>query len=302
MTGAARSSGYLLIDKPAGMSSFAAVHAVRRSLGIGGKRGLKAGHAGTLDPFATGLLVVAIGKASRLLRWCVGHDKQYVVSVALGGTSTTDDVTGEITQRSTSFPPIAAVRAAVERVAQRREQIPASVSAVHIDGERAYRRVRRGETVDIPARSVQMAVTLISYDQQSGMLELDVSCSAGTYMRALARDIGEELAVGGYASSLRRTAVGHWSVSDAVTLDAVTWEHVMEPHGLVPDMPHCTIQQRRAFLHGQAIPIDRTDCEVAVVCDGDGEMLGVAEIRAGVLRPRVVISDLIALPVESQST
>jgi tRNA pseudouridine55 synthase len=283
-------SGYLLIDKPAGRSSFSAVQNVRRTLGVGGRRGMKAGHAGTLDPFATGLLVVALGRASRLLRWCVGHDKRYEVTVQLGSRSTTDDCTGEIEHVTDVFPAESLVVEAVQGVCARDVQVPSTVSAVHIDGERAYKRARRGETVVLAPRPVRMESTIRSYDPASGVLAMDVRCGAGAYMRALARDVGEMLGTGAHVTALRRTEVGAWDITAAVALDDVTAEHIRPPIDLLGDMPTLAIGDVTGFCVGRRLPVDVQDRTDTAVVGPDGELLGVAEVREGVVHPRVVVA------------
>ena len=225
-------AGYVLVDKPAGPSSHAAVQQVRRALEIGGRRGTKGGHAGTLDPFASGLLVVLLGQATRLMPFVVGCDKRYVVDVRFGASSTTDDREGELAPTDAPRPTRAQVEAALPELAAATEQVPPAVSAIHIDGVRAYQRVRKGEVVEVPARAVRFdRIELTSWREPAGAEEgptaqLLVECSTGTYMRALARDLGEAVGCAAYCVELRRTRVGELALED----DAPEPEHVTRAH------------------------------------------------------------------------
>jgi tRNA pseudouridine55 synthase len=251
--------GLLLVDKPAGISSNDACQRVRRELGLpGGRRGHRIGHAGTLDPFATGLLVVLLGRATRLMQFVVGCDKRYLVGVTFGGISTTDDVCGDIAQIRAPLPDFVTVRDAAAELARMSEQVPPAVSALHVDGERAYKRVRRGEAVDLPARPVTWHSICVA-DARTGpegeldRVELDVRCGSGAYMRSLARDLGARLGCGGYASALRRLEVGRWSAADAHAIEDVRPEHLRPARELVPEMPQPSLDPRQAMAlaHGQ---------------------------------------------------
>ena len=211
-------SGLVVVDKAAGMTSHDVVARIRR---LAGTR--KVGHAGTLDPMATGVLLVGVNRATRLLGHLMLTEKAYDATVRLGAGSTTDDADGELgDQRSTELLTEDDVRAAAGRFVGTIEQVPSSVSAVKIDGERAYKRVRAGEDVQIPARTVTVhALVVTRVRREEPWLDVDVSvrCSSGTYVRALARDLGEALGVGGHLTALRRTAVGPFTVGDAHTLE-----------------------------------------------------------------------------------
>ena len=290
-------NGFLLVDKPAGCSSFDVVWAIRRTL----PRKTKVGHAGTLDPFATGLLIVLVGSATRLMPWVVGHDKRYDLTVQFGARSTTDDLEGDIEQVTDGFPAHDAVEAAVAGIRAQTEQVPPAVSAIHVDGERAYRRVRRGETIDVPARPVRFAaIDVVAYDQQAGTLRLDVRSSTGTYMRSVARDLGDALGVGGYASVLVRREVGEWSLDDAVPL-ATLRESEFEPGRLRPldelvcDHPVVTLDERDvvSFSHGQRVGVSGGAAgDVVGVLGPSGTLVGMAELQERddtmVLKPSAV--------------
>ena len=296
--------GYVLVDKPVGISSFSAVQAVRRALGIGGRRGRKAGHAGTLDPFATGLLVITIGHATRLMPWLVGHDKRYLLRVALGATSTTDDVAGDVTPTGASLPEGAAVRAAVAECLGLTEQRPPAVSAIHVDGERAYKRVRRGEELEMAPRPVRYDTLEVLAVEPGGDgcldVVLDVRCATGTYMRSRARDLGAALGCGGYARELRRLEVGGWSVEGAPAPDAVRPAHVRPSSELVAGHPaaRLTAPEAVSFAYGQRVQADLQDQpgdELAVLAP-DGSLIGIGTVGdAGSLRPRAVFTTPAAL-------
>lgn len=250
--------GYLLIDKPAGLSSFTVVADVRRRLESDGVRP-KAGHGGTLDPFATGVLVILLGAGTRLMPWVVGHTKEYELTVQFGGRSDTDDRTGAIERVNANPIILPAALAAVAEVAHRTTQRPPSVSAIHTDGERAYKRVRRGETVELPERPVIVHEwELQGFDEERQRLDLRARVSAGTYLRSLARDVGDLLGVGGYAAELRRTAVGDWGIEQAIPLDAVADDYVRPLGDLVAHLPRIDLDADRArrFAHGQTIETD----------------------------------------------
>lgn len=290
--------GYLLVDKPVGPSSHAAVQQVRRTLGIGGKRGTKAGHAGTLDPFASGLLVVLVGRATRLMPFVVGHDKRYLVDVTFGASSDTDDSTGTLTASGALPPDEAALDAALATLAASTEQVPPAVSAIHVDGVRAYQRVRRGEVVDVPPRTVRFdAIELVERSEREGLhvVRLDVRCGTGTYMRALARDLGELVGCPAHCSALRRLEVGEWSVADARGCDDVRPEDLRDPLDLVPglhrvsldDVGVADIAAGRRVAGGLA-PADVSD--VAFVApDGTLAGLGRRTSYGALLQPTTVL-------------
>jgi tRNA pseudouridine55 synthase len=213
--------GLLVVDKPAGMTSHDVVARTRRAFGT-----RKVGHAGTLDPMATGVLVLGLGRATRLLGYVSGDDKDYTATIRLGVTTVTDDAEGDVlTTLSAAGVSEESVRAGVADLTGELDQVPSSVSAVKVDGERAYRRVRDGEVVDLPARHVVVSrFDVLSLTRPTADLldvDVDVTCSSGTYVRALARDLGAALGIGGHLTALRRTRVGGFTVHDARSLDEV---------------------------------------------------------------------------------
>lgn len=211
--------GLIVVDKPGGMTSHDVVARVRRLA-----RTRRVGHGGTLDPMATGVLVIGVGRATRLLTYVIGAGKSYTATIRLGQSTVTDDAEGEVVA-STPAGAVTdeAVRAALAVLTGEIDQVPSAVSAIKIDGQRAYKRVRDGETVELPARRVTVSrldVRAIRRDTPDVVdVDVDVTCSSGTYIRALARDAGVALGVGGHLTALRRTSVGAFTLAEAATLD-----------------------------------------------------------------------------------
>ncbi len=211
-------SGVVLVDKPAGLTSHDVVARMRR---IAHTR--KVGHAGTLDPMATGVLVLGVGKATRLLHHLVLADKAYTATIRLGQATVTDDAEGDVVAgAATQHIDEAAVAAAMRPLTGAIMQVPSAVSAIKIGGERAYQKVRAGEQVELAARAVTVArFDLLATRPVGELLDIDVivECSSGTYVRALARDLGGALGVGGHLTALRRTRVGPFRIGSARTLE-----------------------------------------------------------------------------------
>jgi tRNA pseudouridine55 synthase len=214
--------GLVVVDKPAGWTSHDVVARMRRLA-----RTKKVGHAGTLDPMATGVLVLGIGRATRLLTYVVGADKEYTATIRLGVATTTDDAEGEAgAVADASSVTRAAIDSGVAALTGPISQVPSSVSAIKVNGKRAYAMVRAGESVELAARPVtvrRFEVHAVRPATADGVAVLDVDvtveCSSGTYIRALARDLGDSLGVGGHLTALRRTRVGGYSLDVARTLD-----------------------------------------------------------------------------------
>lgn len=208
----------LLIDKPAGMTSFGVVARVRRKLSEQLGKKAKVGHTGTLDPFATGLMIIVTGKECRNAMSYSKLDKEYEATIRLGQTSSTGDPEGEITETSSIKPSREAVEAALERFRGDITQRPPIFSAIKINGRRAYDLARKGEAVEIPERSVTVfSLELLDYTYPYVRIRTHVS--SGTYIRSLAVDIGNVLKTGAYCVELRRTKVAEYDVRDAVNLD-----------------------------------------------------------------------------------
>ena len=213
------------MDKPQGWTSHDVVGRMRR---IAGTR--KVGHAGTLDPMATGVLVVGINKATRLLTYIVGTSKTYTATIRLGESTVTDDAEGDIVSSASAADLTDdAIRTGVAALTGEIQQVPSSVSAIKVNGERAYARVRSGEDVKLAARPVtihRFEVHGIKREPGANVVDVDVTveCSSGTYIRALARDLGNSLGVGGHLTALRRTHVGPYSLDQARTLEQLAEE------------------------------------------------------------------------------
>ena len=212
------SDGFLVVDKAPGMTSHDVVAIGRRALNT-----RKVGHAGTLDPMATGVLVLGFNNGTRLLQYITDGDKSYTATIVLGASTTTDDHEGEITSTAdatgVSDEDIKRILATmVGEVMQR----PTNVSAIKVDGKRAYDRARSGEEFELPARKVtisQLDILDIRHKEATTLVDIAVTCSAGTYIRAIARDLGEELKVGGHLNVLRRTRVAGFTLDQAVGID-----------------------------------------------------------------------------------
>jgi len=278
----------LLVDKPAGPTSFDVVARIRRAL----PRTTKVGHAGTLDPFATGLLLLVTGRATRLVPFLVGLDKRYRTTVELGVRSDTGDVDGELVPSGEPLPSEAGLRQAVAGFVGELDQVPPAASAIKVGGRRAYALARAGETVELEPRRVHIhALELCGY--RDGLAELDVCCSKGTYIRSLARDLGETLGCGAYCKTLRRTAIGSFAVDDAGAPDAVAEDlarWARSPAEALGHLPARTLDEREQadVAHGRPIELQGEDGPTRCLA-ADGRLLCVAEPDRGALRPRVVL-------------
>jgi len=214
-------SGLVIVDKPPGMTSHDVVARCRRIFGT-----RKVGHAGTLDPMATGVLVIGIERATKILGLLTATDKSYAATMRLGQATTTDDADGEVLETiSTAKVTDADIDAAVAALRGDILQKPSAVSAVKVGGKRAYRLAREGQEVDLPARAVHVGrfdVTGVRRSDDLVDVDVEVDCSSGTYIRALARDVGAALRVGGHLIALRRTRVGRFGLDEARSLEALT--------------------------------------------------------------------------------
>ncbi len=284
--------GLLLIDKPAGPTSHDVVAAVRRALGT-----RRVGHAGTLDPGATGLLVVLAGRATRLARFVALLDKRYRGTIRLGCETGTDDAGGEPLERDTTWRQRTRdeLAAALARVAARPTQAPPRVSAKKVAGERAYRLARRGEAPLLEAVPVTIhALALESFDAAAGEAVVDVRCGAGTYVRAIARDVGRELGSRAHLAALRRLAIGPWTVDEALGLaDLAEAGGALRPmEEAVRHLPALELQaaEAAALAHGRKIEAPRGPEGPAAAFEG-GRLVAVAEWREGRYAPLVVLRE-----------
>jgi tRNA pseudouridine55 synthase len=280
--------GLLVVDKPSGWTSHDVVGRVRRLA-----QTRKVGHAGTLDPMATGVLVLGIGRATRLLGHLALTDKAYDATIRLGATTVTDDAEGEVVEvRDASVVTDDAVVQAIGALTGDLQQVPSSVSAVKVDGVRSYARVRAGEEVALKARSVTVSRFAL-LDRRGDDLDVTVECTSGTYVRALARDLGAGLGVGGHLTALRRTRVGPYALDVARTL-----EQAAEELGVVPlDAAVAASFPVRALTEDEAVALSYgkklTPSEIAGTTGAfapDGRCIALLEDRDGAARPTVVFA------------
>lgn len=293
----------LLIDKDEGWTSHDVVAKARRALGT-----RKVGHAGTLDPMATGLLVLGAGPATRLLTHLVGLDKTYTATIRLGIATVTDDREGEALRAAdpAGIAALAAdparVAAAVAELTGEIEQAPSAVSAIKVDGRRAYDRVRAGERVELKKRPVTVHTFEIGEPRTASAdgvpvidVEATVRCSSGTYIRALARDLGAALGVGGHLTALRRTEVGPFGIAGAASTERLVAGGalpMLDPATvagrLFPEL-RLTAQQTVDLGHGKRLELDpetHPDARLAAAIAPDGRLIGLIEVKRG--RTRVV--------------
>lgn len=285
----------LPVDKPVGPTSHDAVAAVRRAL-----RTRQVGHTGTLDPFASGLLLVCVGPATRLAEYLTPLPKTYRATVRLGEATDTDDHTGEVVSRSDGWRDLREdeVRAALARQVGTILQLPPRYSAKKVGGERLYAAARRGEEVErTPARVTVHRLDVLSVALPE--VEIEVECSSGTYIRAIARDAGEALGVGGHLAALRRTRIGEHAVEAAVPLDALDDAErveaaLIEPARAVAHLPRLVVDAEgaRALSHGRAVPgaPGLPEGDPLAVLSGEGALLAVGERTGEVVRPRKVFA------------
>ena len=277
--------GLVVVDKPAGMTSHDVVSRVRR---LAGTR--KVGHAGTLDPMATGVLVLGVNRATRLLGHLMLTEKAYDATVRLGVSTTTDDAEGEVTATASAAAlDEATVRAALAEFVGEIEQVPTAVSAIKVDGKRAYQRVRDGEDVQLKARPVTVHELVVHEVRPAGDhldVTISVRCSSGTYIRAIARDLGARLGVGGHLTALRRTAVGPYDLAAARTLEQLAEEFTLMPiaEAARRAFPSRDLDEDRAADVRVGRALDLAVDGVTAVFDPEGEFLALYEPRGEVAR------------------
>lgn len=285
--------GLLPIDKPAGPTSHDVVDIARKAFGI-----RRIGHTGTLDPFATGLLILAVGWATRLSEYIVGLDKVYQGRIRLGIETDSSDLTGAVVGRSEGWRDLS--REEIERALERQlgeiDQVPPAHSAKRVGGERAYDRVRRGEVVELdPVRVVIRRLELLEVDLPE--LTFEVECSSGTYVRSIARDLGRELGTGGHLTELRRTRIGSFDIGEAVSVSQLDDPEVVRgalisPLAAVAHLPEVEVSEAdaRALRHGARVPIDRSvyRADGPLAISEGGELIAIGEIEGNALRARKV--------------
>jgi tRNA pseudouridine55 synthase len=285
-------SGLVIVDKPSGWTSHDVVGRMRRLAGT-----KKVGHAGTLDPMATGVLVLGINRATRLLGYLTHSDKEYLATIRLGQSTVTDDAEGELVSSAPAgHLDEAAVRAVLPAYTGDIQQVPSSVSAIKVDGVRSYAKVRSGEEVALKARPVTVSTfDLDAVRVEGDVVDVDVRvvCSSGTYIRALARDIGADLGVGGHLTMLRRTRVGGFPLRLARTLEELETElHVIGLDDVArASFDSYDLQEREAadVRFGRALTgIDLGAPRAVALFDPAGEFLALYEQRGGVAKPVAV--------------
>lgn len=290
-------NGFVVIDKPAGITSRRVVDRVQQLV-----RPAKAGHAGTLDPMATGILIVCVGPATRLISFLQENRKVYDATFLLGMRSDTDDVTGNVIEiDGVQRPDTQKIQATLRPFVGRISQVPPKYSAVHVEGRRAYDLARRGEEVDLKPRDVDVySIDLSGFEWPE--LQLRIECGSGTYIRSIGRDLGEALGCGAVMSHLQRVASGRHCITQAIgfgALDAETLRRSLQcPMQAVAQLPvrRCTEHESTALRQGRSIPVGDDSQTVpdsssmACVADGD-ELVAVAEFQRerGLLLPRVVL-------------
>lgn len=297
-------SGILLVDKPGGMTSHDVVSRVRK---LAGTR--KVGHAGTLDPMATGLLILGLNSSTRLLTYLVGLDKEYFATIRLGASTPTDDADSPADRHADPSTLAAvsdeAVHAEILRLTGTIQQVPSAVSAIKVDGKRSYARVRAGEAVELSPREVTVSefeVLSIRRDGarrdgtgrdgtgRGGALDVDVRvrCSSGTYIRALARDLGDRLGVGGHLTALRRTRIGEFDVRDSAVLDDLDVASALRSPASVAEelfsILRLTEQQAIELSQGKRVTVELPDGAPIAAITMQGSLAGLVEVTNGVAR------------------
>jgi tRNA pseudouridine55 synthase len=288
-------NGVLPIDKPTGPTSHDAVAAVRRALGT-----RQVGHTGTLDPFASGLLLVCAGPATRLAEYLTAMRKTYVATMRLGEATNTDDLMGEVffVEAKWAFLRPEQIEEALQKQVGTILQQPPVFSAKKVGGKRSYQVAREGETVDLsPVRVTIYSIRVLRIALPD--VDFEVECGAGTYIRAIARDVGNALGVGGHLRALRRTKVGPHSVDRAVPLDALgdaerVRAAMLLPLEAVSHLARVTVDEAgaAALAHGRAVAAaeDVPSGEPIVLASSTGELLAIGERDGGVVRPRKVFA------------
>jgi len=290
---AATPGGLVVVDKPGGMTSHDVVSRMRRIA-----RTRRVGHGGTLDPMATGVLLVGVEKATRLLTYVIGSTKEYTATIRLGESTVTDDAEGEVVASSdASCVTDDALSRALSPLRGDILQVPSAVSAIKVNGVRSYHRVRAGEEVALAPRPVTVSRLDVLAVRREGAhvdLDVDVACSSGTYIRALARDLGAVLGVGGHLTALRRTAVGAFTLAEAATLD----ELAERPDPVTLPLPaaadrcfprrDATEEEAKILSHGGPLAPIGIATPYAVFAP-DGTVLAIVQERDGKARPEIVL-------------
>jgi tRNA pseudouridine55 synthase len=304
-------SGWIVLDKPEGLGSTQAVSRVRRAFNA-----QKAGHAGTLDPLATGILPIALGEATKTVPYLVEADKTYRFTIAWGTTTASFDREGAVTETSGVRPSLDAVAEALKAFVGRIEQIPPAFSAIKVDGERAYDLARAGIEVDLKPRTVTVHRAAVTGAPDAGHVELEIDCGKGVYVRAIARDLAAALGACGHVSALRRLRVGPFHAANAVTLEFLDQmcdtgrglERLLPVETALDDIPALAVTTEDAFRLSQGRPIVLLPRQVetlkarlaapdgagfasrTVLAMHGGAAVSLCEMRAGQLSPTRVFN------------
>ena len=296
--------GWVAFDKPVGMTSTRAVAVVRRAANAE-----KAGHGGTLDPLASGMLPIALGEATKTVQWAMAGAKRYRMTVRWGEATATDDAEGEVVERSDERPEAAEIQAALPRFTGDIQQVPSTYSAILVDGRRAYDLARAGETVELAARPIRIDRFELVACPNPDHAVFEVECGKGAYMRSLGRDLAKALGTVGHLTSLRRLSVGKFSVEHAISLDMLgefghirrLSEHLLPVETALDDIPALALTEAEALRlrHGQTVrplrPADRAYIDQLgngsiVSVSACGKLVALAEIDDGMLRPVRVLN------------
>ena len=287
------SDGFLVVDKASAMTSHDVVAVARKALGT-----RKVGHAGTLDPLATGVLVLGFGNGTRLLQYITDGDKSYIATVVLGAATITDDREGEvISEVDASKVTDDQIKSGLAKMVGEIQQRPSSVSAVKVDGERAYDRVRAGEVFELAARTITISsLDILEIRRVKSRIEvdIDVTCSAGTFIRAIARDLGSDLKVGGHLSALRRTRVAGFPISQAISFDELKAQ-TFTPLAL-SDVARATFQVRELGLDevselsfGRPLVSNSSD-QIFAALSPDDRLIALLKNESGKAKPIAVFA------------
>lgn len=283
ITGIAAIAGIVVIDKPEGPTSMDVVSRVRKALGT-----REVGHCGTLDPLATGVVVVCVGAYTRLVRVLSADDKRYTATIAFGTATTTDDREGDVVERGDpSKITDKEVRAAVASMSGVQMQVPPAYSAIHVDGERAYAKARRGEDVQMEPREVVVhGLSLLALDvvPEHTRAVVDVHCGKGTYVRALARDLGKKLGVPAHLHALRRTRSGAYGLEDSVALDEITPGALRTGTSAIRGVPLIPVSEEQAVAlgHGRRVSSGVTLAGTALAHRGE-QPVALVRVESGAL-------------------
>ena len=279
-------NGVLVIDKPGGVTSHDVVSRIRKRLDT-----RRVGHLGTLDPAATGVLPLTLGKATRLARFIPSSPKEYTGEIRLGWSTTTCDLEGELLGESTPVNVRRETLAeAMSSLTGTIRQVPPAYSAKRIDGVKAYKLARRGIPVDLEPVTVEIqSFDLVSFE--APLIDFRVVCSSGTYIRSLARDLGESLGTGGHLFSLRRTRAGEFGLEQAISLEDASWDKVIPPERLMDTLARIEIEPEleNQLRHGRAVPTEEETSPLRIF-NKKGQLMAIAAVERGWAHPRVVLT------------